>query len=191
MHVKDPGAHLGQPTLATTSKRPSQPLKLQQAEALMMRALPNTISRRLDDMLSTPFRPHIIHYEPSSGFVVPKFMMYDEMSDPFDHIMHFRQLMTLDIGNSAMMCKVFSTSLHDQALSWFHRLSQNSVNTFQDVLETFVGHYLCFACPKAKHKHFIEHQVAREQVIKGLHEVVQSSSAPSGILQYGRNLADL
>ena len=29
--------------------------------------------------------------------------MYDETSDPFDHIMHFRQLMTLNIGNDALM----------------------------------------------------------------------------------------
>ena len=48
------------------------------------------------------------------GFVVPKFTMYDGMNDPFDHIMHFKQLMTLDIGNDTLMCKVFLTSLHDQ-----------------------------------------------------------------------------
>ncbi|KAL6334170.1 hypothetical protein AAG906_006746 [Vitis piasezkii] len=72
-------------------------------------------------MLSTSFNPHIINYESPKGFVVPKFMMYDGMSDPFDHIMHSRQLMTLDIGNDALMCKVFSASLHDQAFSWFHR----------------------------------------------------------------------
>ena len=64
-------------------------------------------------MLSTPFDPHIINYEPSRGFIVPKFMTYDGASDPFDHIMHFRQLMTLDIGNDALLCKIFSASLHD------------------------------------------------------------------------------
>ncbi|KAL6349792.1 hypothetical protein AAG906_001679 [Vitis piasezkii] len=55
-------------------------------------------------MLSTSFDPHIINYESSREFIVPKFTMYDGTSDPFDHIMHFRQLMTLDIGNDAL-CK--------------------------------------------------------------------------------------
>ena len=81
-------------------------------------------------MLSTLFDPHIINYESSREFIVPKFTMYDRTSDPFDHIMHFRQLMTLNIGNDALLCKVFLTSLHDQALSWFHRVSKNSMNTF-------------------------------------------------------------
>ena len=59
------------------------------------RNLPNeppigSISKRLDDMLSTPFYSHIIHYEPPRGFLVPKFSTYDGSSDPFDHIMHYR-----------------------------------------------------------------------------------------------------
>ena len=54
-------------------------------------------------MLSTLFGPHIINYELPRGFVVPKFTMYEGTNNPFDHIMHFRQLMTLDIGNDALI----------------------------------------------------------------------------------------
>lgn len=79
--------------------------------------MPNSINQRLDDMFSTLFSPHIINYEPPRGFVVPKFTMNNGMSDPFDHIMHFRNLMTLDIGNGALMCKVIPASPHDQAMS--------------------------------------------------------------------------
>nr|CAN61962.1 hypothetical protein VITISV_013621 [Vitis vinifera] len=32
-----------------------------------------SISKRLDDMLSTPFCSHIIHYDPLRGFLMPKF----------------------------------------------------------------------------------------------------------------------
>ena len=67
-------------------------------------------------MFSMSFDPHIISYEPSKGLMVPKFTIYDGISDLFDHIMHFMQLMTLDIGNDALLCKVFPASLHDQAL---------------------------------------------------------------------------
>ena len=99
-------------------------------------------------MLSTLFCSHIIHYNPPRGFLVPKFSTYDGSSDPFDHIMHYRQLMTLDIGNDALLCKVFPASLQGQALSWFHRLPPNSVDNFRDLSEAFVGQYLC----SARHK---------------------------------------
>ena len=55
-------------------------------------------------MLSTPFSSRIINYEPPIGFLVQKFSMYDGSSNPFDHIMHYRQLMILDIGNDALLC---------------------------------------------------------------------------------------
>ncbi|XP_034704036.1 uncharacterized protein LOC117928229 [Vitis riparia] len=117
------------------------------------RSLPNeppiiSISKRLDDMLSTPFCSHIIHYEPPRGFLVPKFSTYDGSSDPFNHIMHYRQLMTLDIGNDPLLCKVFPASLQGQALSWFHRLPPNSVDNLRDLSEAFVGQYLCSARQK-------------------------------------------
>ncbi|RVW47161.1 hypothetical protein CK203_070067 [Vitis vinifera] len=56
-------------------------------------------------MLSTPFSSRIINYDPPRGFLLPKFSTYNGSSDPFDHIMHYRQLMTLDIGNDALLCK--------------------------------------------------------------------------------------
>ena len=106
-------------------------------------APPGSISKRLDDMLSTPFSSRIINYEPPQGFIVPKFSTYDGSSDPFDHIMHYRQLMTIDIGNDMLLCKVFPTSLQGQVLSWLHRLPMNSVDNFRDLSEVFVGQHLC------------------------------------------------
>ncbi|RVW14387.1 hypothetical protein CK203_090488 [Vitis vinifera] len=128
-----------------------------QAVRQVGRNLPNephtgSISKRLDDMLSTPFYYHIIHYNPPRGFLVPKFSTYDGSSDPFDHIMHYRQLMTLDIGNDALLCKVFLASLQGQALSWFHRLPPNFVDNFRDLSEAFMGQYLCSARHKSSSK---------------------------------------
>ena len=99
-------------------------------------------------MFSTLFNPHIINYDPPRGFMVSKFSKYDGTSDSFDHIMHYKQLMTLDIGNDALLCKFFLASLHDQALSSFHHLPMNFVNNFLDMSEAFMGQYLC----SARHK---------------------------------------
>ena len=73
-------------------------------------------------MFSTLFDPHIISYESPRGFVVSKLIMYDETSNPFNHIMNLKQLMTFDMGNDALMCKVFPANLYGPALYRFHRL---------------------------------------------------------------------
>lgn len=74
------------------------------------------IGRRLDDMLSTSFNPHILSYESPMGFLVSKFTMYGGTSDPFNHILHYWQLMTLDIDNDVLLCKVFLASFHGPTL---------------------------------------------------------------------------
>ena len=66
-------------TISTTTCRP-----------LIERGPLGFVNGRLDDMISTPFNPYIIDYEPPRGFMVPKFTTYDKTSDPFDHILHYR-----------------------------------------------------------------------------------------------------
>ena len=56
--------------------------------------------------------------------------------------------MTLDIGNDALLCKVFPVSLQGQTLSWFHRLPSNFIDNFWDLSKAFVGQYLYSALHK-------------------------------------------
>ena len=76
---------------------------------------------------------------------MPKFTMYDGTSDPFDHLMHFQQVMTLDERNDPLMCKVFLSSLHGRALFWLHTLARSSIILLKDLSEIFVTRYLCYA----------------------------------------------
>ncbi|RVW55222.1 hypothetical protein CK203_066950 [Vitis vinifera] len=101
-----------------------------------------SISRRLDDMLFTPFCS-ISSITSPRGFLVPKFSTYDGTNDPFDHIMHYRQLMTLILATMPAI-KVFPASLQGQASHGFIAYSQ-SVGNFKDLSEAFVGQYLCSA----------------------------------------------
>ena len=137
------------PSVAPITQNCPPHQSLQQVKGeVASRGPPGSIGRQLDDMFSTSFSSSIINCEPPRGFLVPKFFACDGSSDPFDHIMHYRQLMTLDIGNNALLCKVFPTSLQGQALSWFHHLSMNSIDNFKDLSKAFVGQYLCLALHK-------------------------------------------
>ena len=94
-------------------------------------------------MSSFPFVPSILHQDALPHFVLPKFQMDDGLEDPFDHLMHFCQIMTLHSGNDTLLCKVFSSSLAGPALSWFHRLSPNTITPFRCLSEIFVTQYMC------------------------------------------------
>ena len=67
-------------------------------------------------MLSSPLGQHIFSYEPPCGFVIPSFAMYDGSSDPYDHMLHFNQVIILNAGYDNILCKVFPTSL--KGLPW-------------------------------------------------------------------------
>lgn len=71
----------------------------------------------LNDMMTTYFAQHILLYKPPMGYVIPKFTMYNGTYDPFDHLMHYRQVMMLDIRNDELLYKVFLISLQGLALA--------------------------------------------------------------------------
>lgn len=56
--------------------------------------------------------------------------------------------MTLNFENNVLLYKVFLVNLPGSTLSWFHRPPQNSINSFRDVFEAFLDHYLCFSHQK-------------------------------------------
>ena len=71
-------------------------------------------------MLSSPLGQHILDYEPPRGFSIPTFTTFDGLADPYDHMLHYNQAMTLNAGNDRLLCKVFPASLRGLALAWFH-----------------------------------------------------------------------
>nr|CAN61613.1 hypothetical protein VITISV_030311 [Vitis vinifera] len=84
-------------------------------------------------MLSMSFSPHIINYDPPRGFMVLKFSTYDGTNDPFDHIMHYKQLMTLDIGNGMLLCKGICELVQANYLQIFKRNIYSSTPFFESL----------------------------------------------------------
>ena len=74
---------------------------------------------------------------------MPAFTMFDGFNDPYDHMLHYNQAMTLNAGNDHLLCKVFPTSLRGPVLAWFHKLLFNSINSFNELWIAFISQYLC------------------------------------------------
>ena len=104
---------------------------------------PVALIRGPDDMLSSPLGQHILDYEPPRRFVILVFFHFDGFVDPYDHMLHYNQAMILNFDNDRLLCKVFLTSLRGPTLAWFHKLTHNSINSFNDMWAAFVSSYLC------------------------------------------------
>ena len=76
-----------------------------------------TVVQGLEDMLSSLLGQHILSYKTPRGFAIPPFSMYDGSSDPYDHMLHFNQVMILSAGNDHLLCKVFPAILKGPALA--------------------------------------------------------------------------
>ena len=79
-----------------------------------------TLICKPNDMLFSPLRQHILDYKPPRGFVILAFTTFDGSIDPYDHMLHYNQVMILNVGNDRLLCKVFPNSLWGPALAWFH-----------------------------------------------------------------------
>ena len=90
-------------------------------------------------MLSSPLGRHILDYELPHGFFISAFTMFDRSTDLYDNMLHYNQALTLNAGNDLLLCKVFPISLRGPALAWFHKLLQNSINTFSELWDAFIS----------------------------------------------------
>ena len=130
-------------TLPTGVMPPMQPVYPAFGTGPALYIPPTAAIRSPNDMLSSPLRQHILDYEPPRGFIMPTFAMFDGSSSPYDHMLYYNQVITLNAINDHLLCKVFPASLQGPTLAWFHRLLCNSVNLFNDLWTIFISQYLC------------------------------------------------
>ena len=74
---------------------------------------------------------------------MPTFAMFDGYNDPYDNMLHYNKAMTLNVDNDHLLCRVFPASLQGHALSRFHKLLRNSINSFNELWTVFISQYIC------------------------------------------------
>ena len=75
------------------------------------------------------------------------FTIYNDRTDPVEHVSHFNQRMAVHSKGEALMCKVFSSNLGLMAMRWFDYLRANSIDSFKKLTRTFGTHFI--TCSRA------------------------------------------
>ena len=89
-------------------------------------------------MSASPFKGWIEDELKPRDFNPHGFEKYMGTSDPVEHIMQYRQRITLETANEALMCKILITTLVGNALSWFWQQPERSISSFEDLGRKFI-----------------------------------------------------
>nr|XP_028945753.1 uncharacterized protein LOC114820040 [Malus domestica] len=90
----------------------------------------------------SPFTNEIEQTDPPCGFTMPHFISYKGDEDPDRHLKHYRSTMILYKNNDTLMCKIFATTLQNEAQDWFHTLPPQSIRSFNELSFIFTKKYL-------------------------------------------------
>jgi hypothetical protein len=101
-----------------------------------------TVWRAFHQISHSPFSKEIERAHLPGKFSPPNYVIYDGRTDPIGHINHFRQSMALHLGNDALMCQMFPSSLGSMSLRWFNRLQHSSIHSWDELAEAFVSRFI-------------------------------------------------
>ena len=95
------------PMLPLSTLPPAPPAHPTFGTAPIFFVLSASLIWRPDDMFSSPLGQHILDYKPPHEFFIPAFTTFDGSTNPYDHMLHYNQAMTLNASNYRLLCKVF------------------------------------------------------------------------------------
>lgn len=70
------------------------------------------------------------------------FIPYETDADPVTHTQHYGQAMFMHEEDDDVTCKIFPSSLEKVDLTWFHKLEPNSIRSWKQLSEEFIGWFL-------------------------------------------------
>ncbi|XP_026459451.1 uncharacterized protein LOC113360122 [Papaver somniferum] len=101
---------------------------------------------RLEEVMkeanTTPLVPYFSRALIPQKCLIPAFQCYDGSSDPATHLWYYNRMLARWDQDDAILCRYFPSSLKASALSWFDNLSPNSIDSYDQLTEKFLGTYM-------------------------------------------------
>ena len=102
----------------------------------------DAMSKALNQISRSPFTHKIEGAKLPRWFHQPTFTIYNDRTDPIEHVSHFNQRMAIYSKNEALMCKVFPSSLGPVAMRWFNGIRADSINSCKGLTLAFGSRFV-------------------------------------------------
>ena len=97
----------------------------------------NVMKKALSQISKSPFTRGIEKAKLPRRFHQPTFTMYNERTNPVEHVSQFKQKMAVHSQDEALLCKVFPSNLGPMPMRWFDGLRTNSISSFKRLTQSF------------------------------------------------------
>ena len=100
------------------------------------------MSKALDQLSRSPFTRRIEGAALLRRFQQSTFTIYNDNTDPMEHVSQFNQTMAIHFKNEALMCKVFPSSLGPAVMRWFNDLKADSIDSYRQLTQAFGSRFI-------------------------------------------------
>ena len=114
-------------------------------------AIKEKTDRSLDRLVratNSPFTTAILECLIPLKFRLPQLESFDGLKDLQDHLNTFKTTLGLQQPPDEILCRSFPTTLKGATREWFTKLPTSSIDSFEQLSNSFLRHFIGGQCPK-------------------------------------------
>ena len=170
----------------TPEEANSDPLRETRREMDELRsAIREKTDRNLDGMVrrtNSPFTMKVLECPMPSKFRFPQLESFGDLKDSPDHITTFKTTLSLQQPPDEILCHSFPTTLKGAARVWFSKLPTLSIDSFEQLGNSFACHFVGGQHPKRSADHLLtirqgEKETLRSYVKRFTKEILEIDEA--------------
>ena len=138
-----------------------------------MDELRNAIREKTDQSLDrivrkmdSPFTVAVQECPVPSKFRLPQLESFDGLKDPLDHLNTFKTTLGLQQPPDEILCHSFPTTLKGATREWFNKLPTLSIDTFEQLSDSFVRHFVGGQWPKRTANHLLTIKQGEKETLR-------------------------
>nr|XP_023892644.1 uncharacterized protein LOC112004641 [Quercus suber] len=114
----------------------------------------------------SPFTTAVLDCPVPSKFRLPQLEPFDGLKDPQDHLNTFKTTLGLQQTPDEILCRSFPTTLKGAAREWFTKLPTSSIDTFEQLSNAFLRHFIGGQRPKRTADHLLTIRQGEKETLR-------------------------
>ena len=132
-------------------------------------AIKEKTNRSMDRLVratDSPFTIAILECPVPSKFRLPQLELFDGLKDPQDHLNTLKTTLGLQQPPDEILCRSFPTTFKGAAREWFTKLPTSSINSFEQLSNAFLCHFVRGQCPKRLADHLLTIRQGEKETLR-------------------------
>nr|XP_023915565.1 uncharacterized protein LOC112027127 [Quercus suber] len=121
---------------------------------------------RLVRATDSPFTTGVLGCPVPLKFRLPQLEPFDGLKDPQDHLNTFKTTLGLQQTHNEILCRSFPTTFKRAAREWFTKLPTSSIDSFEQLSNAFLRHFIGGQRPKRPVDHLLTIKQGEKETLR-------------------------